>query len=260
MTKHIRNLLTCMTIAIAVMLLSLPVSAKTTAADKAKKAYDKMLKQSRIYLVPKKTIFGNEDLSSVRASELKKRFGDSLLQETTEGDEMTAVLQYSRPSDLVFSLAYIDNDNIPELIVQRPEKNYCACAWVYTFKDGKAVPVSFTKRRRVYGAMNSITGYYKKKGVFCNRFINGGEDSADSTDYLTLKKGKVNDLSISEDENGNYYVSSMEKNDEGESYVVGNPTTKADFRKRLKKLTGGGKMTKITYRANTAANRKKYLK
>ena len=52
----------------------------------------------------------------------------------------------------------------------------------------------------------------------------------------------------------------MEKNDEGESYVVGNPTTKADFRKRLKKLTGGGKMTKITYRANTAANRKKYLK
>ena len=174
--KTIQTLYTMLVISLS---LSLPmqVSAKSTAAKKALNAYKKMLSQEKIYIVPANTIFPDFRLlyDDAELSVIKKRLGYTITAnyEYDEDDkkyyEEGVILKYSRQSDIDFAIAYIDKDDIPELVLRRPRRRGCNAAYVYTYRKGKVVRVEYPFSKMTFGgdgALARIIGYYKKKGVF----------------------------------------------------------------------------------------------
>ena len=68
----------------------------------------------------------------------------------------TVTYRYSKSAAVKFAIAYIDNDNIPELILQ--DNRYCYGVW--TYKSGKVRCVHWGD------SLTDPYGYYKKKGIF----------------------------------------------------------------------------------------------
>lgn len=142
------------------------------------------------------------------------------------------------PADCSFALVYIDNNNVPELVID------CGGSLlryaVYTYKNGKAQYVTNA---------GGIFGYYKKKGIFTG----GVGSSYICVNYVKLSSGKsVKKFSYVE-YNGSATYLSYQSNKEV-------TITKARFNRQLKKLVGSTKeTTNITWHNNTVANRKKYL-
>ena len=155
-------------------------------------------------------------------------------------------------SRLQFSLAYIDNNSIPELIIETDGQTPHAVGWgmLYTYRNNKLTYVGMLN-------MNSTLYYYKKKGVILDNYYQGGYTS-DS--YRLLKNGKLYDKL---QKSGRYNYTTWEI--EGYSYysTASSKTkslTKAQFNSRLKSLVGSKKKTAVKLYNNTAANRKKYIK
>ena len=155
-----------------------------------------------------------------------------------------------------FALAYVDNNSVPELVVYSPEiekldwggglkygGDYYGCYIVYTYKNGKV-------KRTARTQLVKFAGYYKKEGVLAERYtIKGGLKE----NHYILKKGKLKEaFSRSK---GAHSKNRIYRNDMKQTVI-----SKAAYEKGLKSLTGGRKLTKVKFRANTAANRKKYLK
>ena len=238
------------------ILFSMPLQAyakKSKTAKKALKAYKQMLSQEKIYIVPANTLFEGitwrYDKGDSWKAALKRSLGDTFRthyeydEDDNEYYEEGGNLKYSRQSDIEFAVAYIDNNNVPELIIRRPEKKGCACAYVYTYRKGKVVKVKYPFSKMEFGrdgSITEITGYYKKKGVF---IFNVELD--DQRYYLRLKSGKAKMIAW---------------NTGGYTEEPNYPKTKAKYKSVLRRYTGGRKKTKIKWHANTPANRKKYLK
>lgn len=149
-----------------------------------------------------------------------------------------------------FAIAYIDNDNVPELIVNGAD--FQDTQFLFTYKNGKIKKVG-AYLLQMHDAPPFV--YYKKKGVF--RAVVYWVESV-SQEYYTLKNGKTNLIifkfknGYDKKENGWYRW----YRDRGSKKI-----SKAAFNKLLKKKTGNTKATIIkTYKANTAANRNKYLR
>ena len=91
-----------------------------------------------------------------------------------------------RTSKLSFAIAYIDNDNVPELILKRTDNDdigfYCHNLF-YIYRKGK------TKRLTASYGNISMTGYYYKKTGFFEVYEDGGTGDF----YLKLEKGKLYD-------------------------------------------------------------------
>lgn len=145
----------------------------------------------------------------------------------------------ANPTDYSFSLVYIDNNNVPELVIwgNQPHSLYA----VYTYRNGKAQYVENT---------GDGFGYYKKKGIFSGGIFR----SYVCTNYFKLSSGKsTRKFSVTED-----YSSATYQSYQSNKAVT---ITKTKFNRQLKKLVGSTKeTTNITWHKNTAANRKKYLK
>lgn len=155
-----------------------------------------------------------------------------------------------------FALAYIDDNSVPELVIYSPEiekldwdgglkygGDYYGCYTVYTYKNGKV-------KRTAHTQLVKFAGYYKKEGVVSERYTikNGLKENC----YI-LRKGKLKE------------AFSKAKNTRSKKGIYRNEMkqtaiSKAAYEKGLKSLTGGKRITKVKFRANTAANRKKYLK
>ena len=136
-----------------------------------------------------------------------------------------------------FTLAYINNDNIPELVVTTHEVAHAVgYGAIFTYKNGKVQGVAN------FNQDDSKFKYYKKKGVYPN----SGSDCVLATFYnngvrTDMKKGTT------------YYKANK--------YGVRTKTSKSTFNKTLKKLVGNNKkVAKVSLKKNTAANRKKYIK
>lgn len=150
------------------------------------------------------------------------------------------------PKNITFGLAYIDNDNVPELILNAYDEQY-----LFTYRNGKI------KKVGVYFLQCNDAPpfvYYRKKGVF--RAVEFFDDTS-SQDFYTLKNGKQSYIAGRE-----LFKRKVVKYIKGKSvYSSGKKISKATFNKLLKKKAGNTKATIIkTYRANTAANRNKYLR
>ena len=182
-----------------------------------------------------------------------------LSQKTIKWSDTTPNLPLSK---CTFTLAYIDGDSIPELIIGSGSSTSHAEGYyqLYTYKNGKVTYVD-----------NLMDGfaYYKKKGVYCSSHSGTG---GVETYYYKFSKGKIEYKLHSIDER----QSGFDLNNDGKITIYYEQVIKAQnpfyqsvtkgigkklFNGELQKLTG--KTKKKTVKKlydNTAANRKKRIK
>lgn len=154
--------------------------------------------------------------------------------------------RYSKRANVKFAIAYINNDNVPELILE--DKTYGYGVWAYQGGKVKCVHWGDT--------YNSPYGYYRKKGIYED--IAWSEGSPFTKCFYKFKNGKMTEklqkFVIQEGEAEAYYfqVSSSSR--------YPKEISKAVFKKKLKSYVGSTHVTKISLKSNTSANRKKYLR
>ncbi len=225
MRTIMKKLKTCLLLAMALSLV-LPAASgyALTQKQKAFNAYKKMLSKSTVSLAKK---------------------GESYFHYYDVDYSLTPQYESYKPSKaskVRFAIAYIDNDNIPELILKYRASNEQTpgLTAVYTYKNGKV------KRVFTGEASESFSGYYRKTGVYCLR--NSYDTIVD--DYYKLYKAKTK-LILRKDSYSGYY-----KRTKGEL----KKTSSYEFSKKLRSVTKGKSLTKIKFHKNTKGNRKKYLK
>ena len=152
-----------------------------------------------------------------------------------------------------FTLAYINNDNIPELVVTTHEVAHAVgYGAIFTYKNGKVQGVAN------FNQDDSKFKYYKKKGVYISCYVMGGETHnyckyPNSGSDCVLATFYNNGVRTDMKKGTTYYKANK--------YVVRTKTSKSTFNKTLKKLVGNNKkVAKVSLKKNTAANRKKYIK
>lgn len=159
---------------------------------------------------------------------------------------------YVSTKNCKFAIAYIDNNSIPELIIRNDVDTYHASGYglLYTYRKGKVQFVDVL-------SMNSKFYYYKKKGIFTDNYTGSG---VSSTIYQKLSRGKsVTKLGkdIEYDWDGNVSRATYTDCSNSSNYKQ---ISKSTFNRKLKKLVGSTKKNTVKFRANTKANRSRYLK
>ena len=153
-----------------------------------------------------------------------------------------------------FAIAYIDNNNVPELIIYNTKDSSHAQGWgaLYTYRKGKVklvCPLTLDNRNRM--------GYYKKTGWFMD---NGTWQGYGGDSIQKLKNGKVLSNLIygrSTYDNGYKVVIDGYSITQNGSYMTVDATT---FNRSLSYNTKNRAFKKYKFYKNTKANRKKYLK
>ena len=128
--KRILGYLLILAMVIA-MVPAMPSEA-ATAKSKAIAAYKKMLSKSTVTVIPKKVRCG--------------RF--------------TRTRQPAKSKNVRFTIAYIDKDSVPELILLDSETEFCG---IWTFRNGKVENVDIINAAYKFleGYSINVTGYYK---------------------------------------------------------------------------------------------------
>lgn len=143
-----------------------------------------------------------------------------------------------RPAKARFAAVYIDNDSVPELIIEDME---AGCWYVLTYRNNKV------KCMDCFIGVFSMS-YYKKKGIMA---VDVDSFGGGALIYSKVSNGKLTDIASQTQSGGsgkNIY------------YVKGKKTSRTAFSKYLKKITGSKKAARIRFYKNTAANRRKYIK
>lgn len=199
---------------------AVPGEAASTKS-KAIAAYKKKLSKSKVTVLP----------AGKKVMDLNDRY---------------VTYRYSKKANVKFAIAYIDNNNVPELILE--DTNYGYGLWMY--KNGK---VKCVKWGDTYDAPY---GYYRKKGIY--EGIAYSEGSPFTKIFYKYKNGvltpKLSKFVIYEGKPYAEYFFCTK------SDLYQKPVSKAAFRKKLKSYVGNTKVTKISLKKNTSSNRKKYLK
>ena len=216
--KMVLLLVACTTL----LLPSFDTSA-ATQKQQALKAYKQFLSKSTVTIIP-----------------LGRRYEDQW--------SLRMVNYTGTPSSKVrFAIAYIDNDSIPELIIERIEDHMtCALFGIFTYKNGK---VLWVKAGRGY---DYYIGCYAKTGTFLTRDTTDGALYHDQ--YTVFKNGKATPKltkTVAPYEFKEYY-----RNQNGGLKKISFQA----FSRLLKNLNGGRKLTRVNYHNNTAGNRNTYLK
>ena len=193
-----------------------------TQKQRALKAYEKMLSKQKINVIK----YGTEYFSLFTTQEYVKYTG-------------------SKVSDVKFGLCYIDNDNVPELIVEARIDNLPSCG-IFTFKNGKV--------RRVYCAQgSSFLGAYKKTGSFKYKV----QDDGFGIKGYRKMKGTKTSLELLEHKVSESRSVYFQKPAHETSFK--NAISKSRFKSVLKKLNKGRSFTKQKYYKITKNNLKKVL-
>lgn len=154
----------------------------------------------------------------------------------------------SRSSRDKFAIAYIDNNNVPELILNRINTGSRIEGFgdLYTYKSGKMIKLNgylYYDRTRFK--------YYKKIGIYID------DDSYQSCTidaFYRLKGKKVTVKARKET------VDPMTGYGGTHYYIGDKKSSKAKFKAYIKKITKGKKIKKASFHSNNAKNRNKYLK
>ena len=159
-------------------------------------------------------------------------------------DDNYVTYKSSKKVNVKFALAYIDNNNVPELILQDDHYGY----GVWAYRHGKVTCVHWEDS---YG---DPYGYYRKKGIYEDKTYTEG--SPFYKHFYKYKSGKMTQklgkFVFQEGEpEAEYYIHSGSSSRE---------VSKSTFRKKLKSYVGSTKVTKFKMHKNTSKNRKKYLK
>lgn len=208
--KKKRIFVTCLTIVVLTLALTLTASA-ASKKKKAVNAYKKFLSKSTITIQNPKT--------KVKTKKLK------------------------------FAVVYLDNDNIPELIIDRTS-TLAKMPWgAPAFSPNCYLIYKYTGKVKQIAHANSnfaINTYFKGKSIFVQSgFIDDGNGKKTFNTYNHITGSKLTQIA----------------SQVGDKYLVNNKeATKADYEKEIKKYTGGASPTSIKYYKNTASNRKKKIK
>lgn len=178
-----------------------------------------------------------------------------------------------------FSVAYIDNNNIPELIIlDSSDSGDLRNAKIYTFENGEIKKLGYLDLGDVteYSNNSSLKNleavYYKKKNLIYDNSSDGCANvfyewkKISNSKIKSLKYTKIisGDLSIVDFNNAHYrdgeegirYAKANYKN----NYRTYTEISKSAYDSWVKKVTKSAKPTHFVWHKNTASNRKKYLK
>lgn len=208
---------------LALVIVMIPAMPGEAASRKSKAlaAYKKMLSRSTVTVVPEKIRY-------------RRR---------------TCTYAPANAKNVMFTTAYIDNDDIPELILW----DLVTDNWgIWTYRNGKVAHLYHEFNFGDHGYYSMIAGFYRKKGIFRTISIYpGGYDE----DFCKIVNGKVKDvLSISNDGKEfleDYYCM------KDKAYTK---ISKGKFNKMLRTYVGSTKMSRLVMHTNTARNRSKNLK
>ena len=213
----IRTILSILLIMVLTVTIIPPVQSEASARSKALAQYKTRLSQKRIRVLPQ----------GVKATY------DYYYYQT----------YYSSPASRVkFCVAYIDGDNVPDLILQDPLWGYGV--WTYIGKSFRCLKWS--------DCYCSPVGYYKKKGIF--RENESTEGTPYYRNYYKLKTGtKPKEIQ-------HINCDDMRTPETVGFYVGKKKVSSSAFYKNLKKYVGKTKMTMLSMHWDTWSNRKKYIK
>ena len=204
------------------MIPAIPGEAASTKS-KALAAYKKMLSQSTVTVVPKK---------------VPRRWG-------------SRTYNPAKAKNVFFSIAYIDNDSVPELILFDQATDYYG---IWTYRNGKIVNLEYLINYQEPGYYNRIYGYYLKKGIFLTYHV--FPDDGHDMSYYKISNGKAKEV----------LCRLKDKGDKSERYYCtrSNGTykqlAKRTFYNKLKSYIGSTKFRRLCVHRNTASNRKKFVK
>lgn len=180
-------------------------------------------------------------------------------------NKITLAGEMVKSSETVFALSYIDNNNIPELVVKKRISGVTRGAFaVFTYTNGKIIRVMNGNDHE------GFRGYYEKTGVIKTRDYPPMGKNIYYREYFSRLEGvktiallkRCHALDIHEQpycyyETGRY---DRTKTADREGYGYLKPATASKFYKLLKEVTKSKKMTAFKFYNNTSANRKKYCK
>lgn len=183
-------------------------------------------------------------------SKAKNAYAQMLSKKTIKRDSATV---YKR-GNCYFAIAYIDKNNIPELIIYNTEDASHIQGWgaLYTFRNGKVQlvgPLMLDNVKRM--------GYYEKTGWFTDNttYQGYGGDTIQK-----LNKGKVMEKVVYHretfDNGSTVKIKGFAITQSGEYKTV----NKTQFNRSLSYNTKNVKFKKFKFYKNTKANRIKYLK
>ena len=221
-------------IGLLLLLFLVVISSTTTQAaskkKKALKAYKKMLSQSTIEVIP---------------------------PHYDEGEEYI-LYRNTKASKVKFAVIYLDNDNVPELLVTAKDTSYGTGRWartiwsIFTYKNGKIVRID--NNWLYFSSLLDFKGYYKKTGVYKTRSDSDALSWDDCYNKYTGSETKImcsHVYEYAESKEHTYYVNKGNKISK---------STKSNFTAQKKKVTKSKKRIVPKMYANTSANRKKYLR
>lgn len=149
--------------------------------------------------------------------------------------------KYSKRADVKFTIANIDRNNVPELVLEDPKYGY----GVWTYRNGKVICLRWQDS---YGVPY---GYYKKKGIF-EDLVHTVRKSVKKNFYY-FKNGKMKQK---------WQKFQYEAGDAA-YYNCTSPywkeMSRSSFNKKLKSYVGSSKLIRFKMHKNTSGNRKKYL-
>ena len=179
--SRILGLLLMITLVIAII----PAIPGEAASKKSKAiaAYKKILSQSTVAVVPKK----------VRSRRRIRTYAPA------------------KAKNVRFSVAYIDNDSIPELILVDSSKGFFG---IWTFKNGKMMNLDFF-------LYDNPVGFYKKKGVFKTSHKSGN-------DFYKITNGKSKEILFISKDKGKSSKQYYSYNSKGRSKKI----SKSKFNKK----------------------------
>lgn len=139
-------------------------------------------------------------------------------------------------ASMLFTVAYVNNDSVPELICGTTDSTA-----MYTWKNSTMKTVKCQ-------SMDAFKSYYKKKGIIVSSFSQGN--------YTEQKYGLFKGTTCT--------VKMQKVTFSGGARTLywrnGGEISLKKFNSLLKSYVGSKKVTKLKYYKNTAANRRKYLK
>ncbi len=212
-------------LSMSLMFSAVYASAATSTSKKAKNAYKKLLTQKRIEVLKKGSWYWS-----------------------SEGKEVKNIY-LPVAKNVTFHLIYLDNNNVPELVVRDTQHDAFA---LYRFKNNKAVKL-------VQGSSKSKGGsipyyYYKKTGLL---YV---QDSKVSKVYVYYYNGKTMTAKYVWYQDGEKYYKNPVKKSHN-TLTDGTTISKTQYVKEIGNYQRGHTTTKtfIHVVSNTAANRKKLL-
>ena len=195
-------------------------SSAETKRQQAMKAYNRWLSAPKVYVLKKGEIYWN-----------------------TEDGYKTEYYTSSKPSEVKFSLQYIDGDSIPELIVYGLVGGMTSYG-IITFKNGRLCRVYDIQCARFEGSFYK-TGYFLQSNG-----LDGFPNFYEAEYYQMLGTKAVKKYSKS---TGHLCKDS--------NFILGKRKVgAAEFNRRIAAQTNNRKLTKIKYYRNTSANRATILK